>query len=510
VLGTCDHTLGVTANGSRLRAMIAAGQLMLHSVRLHSARTRSFTLLLCIGALACAPDWGSGDYRENEKTSRDDTKGETKGDAAAMSPDVDDGLCKPGTLRCDELGSSVQVCTAADGWRSKELCDSICTDGACGGSCKPGSKRCGAMQAPQKCSSDGTWMALDACDFACTGEGTCAGSCKPGDKRCSPKASKVPSVCDEMGKWVDADACTNVCMDGECTGTCAPGAMRCGADNTPEQCSTDGIWEPQEACPFVCSAKGECVGECLPGSRDCDGQTPRMCDPMGMWKPGTACKSSTCSMGVCMGMCEPQQARCGANETPEQCDETGEFAAKEKCPYVCDGDGMCAGKCSPNSVTCSGTTLRTCKADGSGYDDKACPAPTAKNESATCVANRCGQACLPPMVTCGGSSLCWNLPMGCEQCKDGYGWRAAPGALTGDRVCVPKDSLAAIQRRMAEQDAASAGLSLGIPGFCAQGAVSRNAYLGDLTCISATATPDPSQAENSEHRFNTQVSTGQN
>jgi hypothetical protein len=63
--------------------------------------------------------------------------------------------------------------------------------------------------------------------------------------------------------------------------------------------------------------------------------------------------------------------------------------------------------------------------------------PAQTNETASCSGNLCVSTCASPALTCAGSSLCWRLEYGCEQCVSPYVWREATPA---DKVCVLPES----------------------------------------------------------------------
>jgi hypothetical protein len=507
-------------------------------VTLQSPPQRLVFLALLPAVVACAPDWkpsqladageavtmagdaGAGDDAESSPggeggTRPNDAGGPNGSDSdGGDAPDEGDGstgpaaACNAGVLRCSNIGSAVEICTAANGWQTREPCGSVCVEGVCRGDCHPGDAHCALNQTPETCDAMGQWVAGSKCMHACTGDGECTGVCTPGSKRCDPSAATVPQVCDESGQWVSAAACPAVCSSGTCGGSCMPGKKQCGANNTPELCSAMGTWEPQTACEFVCSGAGECTGECEPGARDCDQQTPRTCDQTGKWKSDPACSNSACVAGSCAGRCTPGTTQCGANETPQTCSPQGQWQSGARCPFVCTGAGSCTGQCTPNQKTCSSNTLRTCRADSSGYNDQVCqPAQTGETASCSSTSLTCTSACQAIPGSCTGSNKCWSLPFGCDECIEPYVWRSIPSASGGDRICVTR---ARFDEVRAENNA-HAGLIEPDPAkrpfgmnTCAQGYVWRTAFAGDETCVTA-AKRDLARSENSTHFARTRV-----
>jgi hypothetical protein len=404
--------------------------------------------------------------------------------------------CLVGATRCDAAGAAVEVCTLADTWMMKEVCSGTCKDGACAGECKPGSKHCGAQQIVETCSMLGAWTPGDTCPFVCSGSGECRGECLPGSKQCGGSDGRTVQTCDESGHWLDESSCSSVCSGGSCTGTCTPGSRRCRTSLTPEICSDSGSWEPQLDCSFLCSGQGQCTGECRPGSKQCTGQTPEICDPAGHWAADIPCINSACVNGVCGGACAPGERRCGPVQTPQLCNDSGVWTPGRACQYVCSGAGECTGSCSPNTKVCSGSTLRACKADGSGYADTACQ-PAQANETASCSGNMCVSRCESPALKCGTSPLCWRLEYGCESCASPYVWREA---TTSDKTCVTEESRT---RTKAENNNAM----YPIAATCPSGLVWREATPDDKRCVPAEIRTIVSN-ENRMSAGNTVVSRG--
>jgi hypothetical protein len=196
---------------------------------------------------------------------------------------------------------------------------------------------------------------------------------------------------------------------------------------------------------------------------------PRACDQTGEWVNGVDCANSACSNGACIGVCTPDNTQCGPNETPQKCSASGQWLSQSRCQYVCLDNGTCGSSCTPNSKVCSGTTLRTCRADGMGYDNYTCQ-PSQKNETAACNKGVCSSSCAPPALKC-GTSYCWNLPYGCDTCATGYVWRAA---YSNDYVCVTP----AERDRRAQENANNATAAK-----CPDGFVWRGANSSDHLCV---------------------------
>jgi hypothetical protein len=439
-----------------------------------------------------------------------DTAGQSGADhggGAGVSGQGDtETACEVGSTRCDKKGLPlVEVCTITGIWKETEECGSVCLDGACVGVCTPGKKHCGVDQIPETCNSKGEWIpAQNPCRFVCSGRGECAGECSPGTKRCGGTKKLTPETCDENGIWVSfGSECLNICSNGSCGGTCSPGALQCGANETPEKCSDKGTWESQKACDFVCSENGQCTGGCKPGSKSCSGQKRLSCDQTGEWAEGSECVDSACSNGLCIGACTPGELQCGSNETPQKCDTSGKWIAQSKCPFVCNTGGICGGSCTPKSKICSGTTLRTCLADGSGYTDEVCQ-PANKGETAACSNTACQSSCVSPAQTCPDSrypKYCWNLEYGCDQCINGTVFRSATkpvGCI--DYVCVTPQSRSARQSENANPHYSN--------GACEAGYVPRGANQCDNTVCVTQTVHDQIIAENAAAYNNKHVNSG--
>jgi hypothetical protein len=200
----------------------------------------------------------------------------------------------------------------------------------------------------------------------------------------------------------------------------------------------------------------------------------------------------------------PDTAHCSADQTRETCNNSGVWVRDRVCPFVCTGAGECTGVCKPGAKTCSGVVARTCAADGNAYTDLTC-APRNEGETATCSGGTCGSACDADPGRCTGSSKCWSLPYGCEECIEPYVWRQI---VTSDRICVVGEIRSRVQAENAEGPSHvttdPALIEMYGPEACAQGYVWREAISGDRVCV----TPDVrsrSASENAAHQSNTRV-----
>jgi hypothetical protein len=374
----------------------------------------------------------------------------------------------------------------------------------CVGECRAGDARCsGADQlTPQHCDDTGTWLSGTPCPNLCA-DGTCGGTCMPGVRRCNPLTG-LPELCTPMGTWSKQPACPFVCTGaGLCTGDCKPGARDC-LNGVPRSCDPNGKWLAGNACPNVCTGDGVCSGECKPKAQDCDDQTPITCDEAGFWHEGTPCKDSACNAGVCTGGCTPGKHECGANQTPQHCDDSGKWVLESRCKFVCTGDGVCGGTCTPGEKTCSGVIAQTCRSDGSGYDTKTCM-PAQDNETATCSKAVCGSVCKASPGKCSGSTKCWSLRDGCDQCVAGYVPRMATST---DKICVSSAThdLVQMENSLAASRVTDDPNLIAMYGqdACQTGYVWREAVTGDHVCVTGDRRTQ-SQNENAAHKSHTVV-----
>jgi hypothetical protein len=197
-----------------------------------------------------------------------------------------------------------------------------------------------------------------------------APACTLGAVRCAVGAAIV-EVCIEGGAWQVKETCASICSNGACVGKCRPGDRRCGANQTPELCTAQGDWMPQAPCAMVCAGAGQCAA------------------------------------------CAPDARRCNAAGTAvEQCGKDGAgYADIQACP-----DGCQAGKCnlcSPGARLCAGLDLRTCRSDGSGWDEQPCKPPPGGGGEAVCSVDHCDVTCAPGRIKTGNQCAC---PMATAAC----------------------------------------------------------------------------------------------
>src|SRR5688572_3508654 len=115
-------------------------------------------------------------------------------------------------------------------------------------------------------------------------------------------------------------------------------------------------------------------------------------DPASDAQPGSADGSGECRAGV--GRCEGSDYQTCVD---------GRFVTQETCAGACDRTHGCV-TCAPGSSTCTGDVARTCRDDGSGYDEIACD--PVQGMSCDAASGRCAGACAPQSI---GSSY-----IGCE------------------------------------------------------------------------------------------------
>jgi hypothetical protein len=147
---------------------------------------------------------------------------------------------------------------------------------------------------------------------------------------------------------------------------------------------------------------------CKPGAARCAGPFIERCNAEGVFKTNEMCPAA-CWNGVCMA-CVPESRRCTASGGLEECKKDGSgFVAGAACP-----DGCQAGKCNvcaPNATTCSGTTQRTCRADGTGWDESTCTPPV--GGTAGCNGNRCDITCPAGRTKMGDRCVCAGATVEC-------------------------------------------------------------------------------------------------
>src|SRR5690606_11546186 len=196
----------------------------------------------------------------------------------------------------------------------------------------------------------------------------------PGAEACQ---SGVAHECDAQGNWSSLD-------------TCSGAQVNCGGCDLGESC------ESASDCTSNVCLSDTCVA-CSPGARACTGSVPRQCSAQGSWTNQTACPApangtATCSAGNCGFTChggfKACQAGCIATSaccTSADCQANASCNASNAC--VCD-----AGLSGPN-CTC-----------GNGSID----AGEACDDSNTAAGDGCSSSCqVEATFTCAGSpSLC--------------------------------------------------------------------------------------------------------
>jgi hypothetical protein len=122
-----------------------------------------------------------------------------------------------------------------------------------------------------------------------------------------------------------------------------------------------------------------------------------------------------------------------------------------------------------------------------------------------CAGNVCGSECLVSPGICPGSSGCWELAFGCQECKQGFVWRDAAPTPGVDQICVLPE---ARNRAFAENANAPNTVDNANFPFCLQGFVWREAFGGtsqvDKVCVTVDSR-STAATENALHPSNTVV-----
>ncbi len=286
-----------------------------------------------------------------------------------------DGVCDPGTKFCadcvnhDDCGAG-KVCklgqclpkpvdckSSKDCADLKQVCtgNNICEDCAthadcpqaeyCNGglclpaACTPATAVCTGPITRKVCKGDGSGYTEDQCasQQGCE-DGVCKKQiCNPGKTQCD---GDKPSTCNAAGlKWESGAACKagEFCSGGKCTAkVCNKGDVKCDSAGKLETCADDEKSWVSTACPAGQSCKDKkCVAQiCTPKSTFCDGEKVMSCGALGL---------STSLVKDCAGA----QTICA--------------------------EGACAPPtCKSGDVLCKGDAEAVCKADGSGWEVKAC------------------------------------------------------------------------------------------------------------------------------------------
>jgi hypothetical protein len=412
----------------------------------------------------------------------------------------DVNFCGPACKQCKAPSNADAKCDGNDcqfacraGFRQ---CGDACVgnDRPCNGGCPTGAKVCGDRCVPTAtCCTSG----MEGCPqcFMCGSDGTCG-------KQAEGAACGNDQVC-RTGSCVPCGALGQVCCSGNrcggqlscqgtCKGECTPGQRECQGQ-TPRTCNQGGQWENGSPCNGQACVNGSCSGSCMPGQKQCQGQTAQTCGPNGTFI-SMPCTNQACVNGSCTGNCAPGQSRC-QGQTAQTCNDKGTFDSKPCTNQACV-NGSCQGNCSPSSgATCAGSTRTTCSATGMKTEETCTPKQA--NETASCASSGCQSSCKANPGNCSGSSRCWNLQFGCDECIDGRVFRNIPGAPGGgDRVCVGVDAL----NRVQQENADGPGLvDPARPPFCLVGFVFRDAFSGDQVCVT-DASRSLAAEENRRHR----------
>ncbi len=285
-------------------------------------------------------------------------------------------------------------------------------------------------------------------------------ACTPGPKYCD--GNKVVE-CSEAGlSIVSSEDCGDAkhCESGGCVAKfCEPNELFC-RDEAIQRCNEYGtgatVEAPCTAEQFCDAQKAACVDDlCAEGQPACDGTRATTCTENGdgFESGGTDCADaeteSACDGGVCMPLICAAGAfhcvsgdvtRCSANrvrwEPHDLC------ASSEHC--VEGVDACQTDKCVQGAGRCEGTVIKTCNADGSGFEPSVfdCQA-----ENKACVDGECRKRICSPnqhfcsegnVVRCdatgtafGGYDTCYPN----EFCTDGWSTCRSDLCTQGQPTC---------------------------------------------------------------------------
>ena len=218
---------------------------------------------------------------------------------------------------------------------------------------KPGDTTCGNNNQVFECRADpvtGCLVQAGAALRTCSGNRFCNNSA--GDCACQ----MAPAAC--------VNGAAKACADDR--------EVTCANDNSPNQCLF--VSSGPRDCQFGCRPDGSACRECEPGDVQCDGKIPSVCSNNGVWEPQQACPyvclSGTGDNTGCQGVCSPNDVRCEGRQ-PQRCNNQGQWRNNgDACPYRCDENGSqtaCGGSCRrPNTRDCDGNTPRQCAATPNG------------------------------------------------------------------------------------------------------------------------------------------------
>ena len=139
----------------------------------------------------------------------------------------------------------------------------------------------------------------------------------------------------------------------------------------------DGV-EKDSVTPADTVQPGDTAQPCSLGAAEClDDHTVRICKAGGVWSQFACPEGELCIAGDCAeGVCVPNALRCKDEHTVEICAADASAWADFK---VCADNEVCiegacvAALCAPGEKACAGTTVLTCAADGSSWDEEPCP-----------------------------------------------------------------------------------------------------------------------------------------
>jgi hypothetical protein len=284
--------------------------------------------------------------------------------------------------------------------------------------------------------------------------------CSPaGAIRCVSGAGGAREQC-ANGAWQAATACASgeVCAGpettkpGECLAVAAicqnsKGMRTCDGSGTLYQCDANGVIEMQTPCGSAALCMpgvrtGICA-MCAPGEHRCTGAVLETCSPTGdAWTQGQTCPSEPlcdAKAGQCKAAtCKPGQKMC-MGDTLVECNDqqTGWDTAKSCGRGLCNASRGDCNACSPSAAPrCEGSSVVTCRSDGSMENSVACPT--------FCEGGRCVE-CMSGMTrSCGDSTAKGVCHGGTQKCVVGR-WSTTcegevkPRAITSSNECDGQD-----------------------------------------------------------------------
>ncbi len=338
-------------------------------------------------------------------------------------------VCSPGESTC--VGNTLHVCesdgSAYDGGTPCGA-NAECVSGVCEThACTPDAYFCDGGNV-QRCSPDGlSWNLADYCEPG--------GSCVDGDAACHPSphyfctpnewecAGTLRRKCNATGNgYTDQVYCPSgqECVGADCRPVvCSPNHMFC-KDGNSYQCNTDGSeYVIRRVCAEneYCSTNwGDCRSDvCTANTTSCSGNYQRTCNAEGsayanVYCPGTGqiCLNDQCQTVACT----PLSSRCADALDAEVCRSDGSGWDPSACG---DGRHCSQGKCvfdscAKGEVQCNGTSIATCKADGSGFESGGVDCAAAGQ---TCVFGECrDMACTPGSLFCQAEDIYQCDPTG--------------------------------------------------------------------------------------------------